>query len=217
MSEDEIYEKESKYDELINDLKYLREAAIPLKDKVRTKKQPGQKMKYWIELSEEVKHLSGFQTQKENWRTMEASIKNMRSLIRQFALWNSLLKTVEGKFGGGVFNFFKFLKWSMGLNLALSFLAISFIVIPEHFNNDEKSICDHSYVDHSIDVKNNSLWYEEKNSIICCSEAYDNQTFIKKEPLHVRTNNASAFFSDVAKVLLNTAQGDGYANLSQII
>ena len=210
---DEEDEEESEYAEMMYHLTALRQAAIPLKMKIRTKKADGQKLKYWPELSEQVGHLSGaawFQSQGENFRSMRALLRNMSNMFGEFALWNSLLKTVEGKFGGGVFNFFKFLKWSMGLNLIMAFLTVTLITVPEHFNEKEALMCDRGLIDVSIETHNSTLWFPEDEPIKqCCTEAYDNQTNIKREPLQVRTINASAFFSDIGTVLLNLVQGDG--------
>ena len=53
-----------------------------------------------------------------------------------FALWQNNLKKIEGRFGSGVFNFFKFMKWAMGLNLFMTVLTVLLISVPEHFNDE---------------------------------------------------------------------------------
>ena len=45
---------------------------------------------------------------------IKAGFAGVMEEIKQFALWNNKLKTVEGMYGSGVYNFFKFFKWSMG-------------------------------------------------------------------------------------------------------
>ena len=73
-------------------------------------------------------------------------------------------------------------------------------------------MCDRGLIDVSIETHNSTLWFPEDDPTIikhCCTEAYDNQTDIKREPLQVSTMNASAFFSDIGTILLNLVQGDG--------
>jgi len=206
--EDDGDEEESnEYEELRYHLTTLREAAIPLNKKIRTQKAEGQKMKYWPELSQEVHHLSGaawFQSQEDNLRRLNGSLKSMRNTVGEFALWNSLLKTVEGRFGGGVFNFFKFLKWSMALNLTM-FVLMFLIIVPEFVNKKEKAVCS------TEDMwGNGSLWYPKDDAKNCCSVAYADLLDIKEEPLAIGTNNAKSFFGDLGTVLLNLIQGDGW-------
>jgi len=205
--DDEDEEENNEYEEMMYHLRTLREAAVPLNKKITTQKASGQKMKYWPELSQEVHHLSGtawFQAQEDNVRRIQGSLKNMRSTISEFALWNSLLKTVEGRFGGGVFNFFKFLKWSMALNLTM-FVLMFLIIVPEFWNEKENAHCN------SLDrYGNGSLWYPKNNATNCCSAAYGDLINMKKEPLSIRTNNAKSFFGDLGTVLANLVQGDGW-------
>ena len=208
--DDEDEEENNEYEEMMYHLRTLREAAVPLNKKITTQKASGQKMKYWPELSQEVHHLSGtawFQAQEDNVRRLQGSLKNIRSTISEFALWNSLLKTVEGRFGGGVFNFFKFLKWSMALNLTM-FVLMFLIIVPEFWNEKENAHCN------SLDrYGNGSLWYPKNNATNCCSAAYGDLINMKKEPLSIRTNNAKSFFGDLGTVLANLVQGDGYDSI----
>ena len=100
----------------------------------------------------------------------------------------------------------------MGLNLIMAFLTVTLITVPEHFNEKEALMCDRGLIDVSIETHNSSLWFPEDDPTIikqCCTEAYDNQTNIKREPLQVCAINSSAFFSNIGTVLLNLVQGDG--------
>ena len=99
---DEIGNEE---DDLVLKLKKLREAVVPLKVKIQGN--------VWPELREKLNKESA-----ESLRTKSNNIKagfvGLLEEIQQFALWNNKLKTVEGMYGSGVYNFFKFFKWSMG-------------------------------------------------------------------------------------------------------
>ena len=103
-------------DDLVLKLKKLREAVVPLTVKIRQGNA-------WPELREKLNKETA-----ESLRTKSNNVKAgfvaVLENIKQFALWNNKLKTVEGMYGSGVYNFFKFFKWSMGLNLMMMLLTV---------------------------------------------------------------------------------------------
>ena len=92
----------------------------------------------------------------------------------------------------------------MALNLTM-FVLMFLIVVPEFWNKKENAQCN------SADrYGNGSLWYPTDYARNCCSAAYADLIDIKEKPLAIRTNNATAFFSDLGTVLLDLGQGQGY-------
>ncbi|XP_018570841.1 transmembrane channel-like protein 3 isoform X2 [Anoplophora glabripennis] len=56
---------------------------------------------------------------------------SMKNLAYTFELWYGTVKQIEGNFGSGVANFFKFLRWIFILNAIMALVSFSFIVIPQ--------------------------------------------------------------------------------------
>ena len=126
--------------------------------------------------------------------------EGLTSLVERFALCDDLLKRVEGQFGSGVYNFFKFFKWSLGLNLVLTLLTVLLITMPEHFINHPQPLCDIS------NFTNNQLFLEEEAET-CCSVLYNKNQEWKTDQLHFASN--IDFFKDLGIFLLHLVQGDG--------
>ncbi|KAI5633425.1 TMC domain-containing protein [Phthorimaea operculella] len=76
-------------------------------------------------------------------------------IMGKLELWQSPMREIEGKFGTGVVSYFLFLKWLLFLNLIISLLVISFLILPHVLLVEEESDCDVS-----------------QNSSACCAEAY---------------------------------------------
>ena len=127
--------------------------------------------------------------------------EGLTSLVERFALCNDLLKKVEGQFGSGVYNFFKFFKWALGLNLVLTLLTVLLIAVPEHFINHPEPLCDIS------NFTNNQLFLKEEAET-CCSVLYNKNQEWKKDQLHFASN--IDFFKDFGIFLLHLVQGDGW-------
>ena len=183
---DDIADEE---DDLVLKLKKLKEAVVPLKVKIRQGNA-------WPELREKLNKetADSLRTRSNN---IKAGFVGVLEEIKQFALWNNKLKTVEGMYGSGVYNFFKFFKWSMGLNLMMMLLTM-LIVIPESFNDDEEPVCP------VFSLQGSS--FPTNISDECCSELYLEKQ--KLEEIHVSMN--IDFFEDVGNILLDMVFGDGY-------
>ena len=181
-------------EDLVSKLKKLKEAVVPLKVKIREGNA-------WPELREKLNKETA-----ESLRTKSSDIKagfvEVLENIKQFALWNNKLKTVEGMYGSGVYNFFKFFKWSMGLNLMMMLLTM-LIVIPESFNDDEAPVCQDPNFSLDLNVFPTNLSDE------CCSQIYIEKRALEK--IHVSTN--IDFFEDVGNILLDMVFGDGYCTV----
>ena len=126
--------------------------------------------------------------------------EDLTSVVERFALSNHLLKRVEGQFGSGVYHFFKFFKWSLGLNLVLTLLTVLLITVPEHFLSHPEPLCDIS------NFTNNQLFLKEEAET-CCSVLYNKNQEWKKDQLHFASN--IDFFKDLGIFLLHLVQGDG--------
>ena len=181
-------------DDLVLKLKKLREAVVPLTVKIRQGNA-------WPELREKLNKETA-----ESLRTKSNNVKAgfvaVLENIKQFALWNNKLKTVEGMYGSGVYNFFKFFKWSMGLNLMMMLLTM-LIVIPESFNADENPVC--QAANFSLDIN----FYPTNLSDECCSQFYLEKQALEK--IHVSNN--IHFFEDVGNILIDLVFGDGYCTV----
>ena len=181
-------------EDLVSKLKKLKEAVVPLKVKIREGNA-------WPELREKLNKETA-----ESLRTKSSDIKagfvEVLENIKHFALWNNKLKTVEGMYGSGVYNFFKFFKWSMGLNLMMMLLTM-LIVIPESFNDDEAPVCQDPNFSLDANIFPTNLSDE------CCSQLYLEKRALEK--IHVSTN--IDFFEDVGNILLDMVFGDGYCTV----
>ena len=138
------------------------------------------------------------------WARITGFYHKSAEMINKFALWNSKLKKVEGQFGSGVYNFFNFLKWSMGLNLLMTVLTLMLICVPEHYNDDIIPDCNTTV------YKINNTMFPEDYVDDCCTNLYDKNQQFKREPLDVTFSSFSSFMSDIGNILLSLFQGDGY-------
>merc|ERR1719342_1926454 len=86
--------------------------------------------------------------------------------INRFALWENNLRKIEGRFGSGVYNFFKFMKWAMGLNLFMTVLTVLLISVPEHFNDEKPPEC-------NVTDFNNMTMFLPEDVDGCCSAIYN--------------------------------------------
>ena len=178
-------------DDLVLKLKKLKEAVIPLKVKIHHGNA-------WPELREKI-NKEAADSLRTKTNNIKAGFAGVMEEIKQFALWNNKLKTVEGMYGSGVYNFFKFFKWSMGLNLMMMLLTM-LIVIPESFNDDEEPVCQAA----NFSLQENT--FPTNLSDECCSELY----LGKLEEIHVSMN--IDFFEDVGNILIDMVFGDGYCD-----
>ena len=207
----------SEYQDFLENLQNLREACLPLAQKMRPISQTGtkssKKMKRWPELKDDAKQFSGnFGSKNTSMSSWRGRTKEAKGWLDGFALWGNLLRGVEGKFGSGVFEYFKFLKWSMGLNLSMALLGIAFIVLPQLLLNgreEELHSCGLKSTPPLEDTRNNSLWYPKDNVTECCSEQYSIQQKQKRD-LGWPPGNATDFFDIVSTVLVSMVMGDGW-------
>ncbi|XP_020912687.2 transmembrane channel-like protein 7 [Exaiptasia diaphana] len=54
----------------------------------------------------------------------------LKDMLKNWELWRSDLKEVEGQFGSGVVSYFSFLRWLVFLNLLIFLLEYGFVVLP---------------------------------------------------------------------------------------
>ena len=190
---DSEWEDEGKTAGSLLKVKKLKDAILPLREKRRR----------WPELRETL------DSDNSDWllssgRRFRGKFsqhwEGLSSLVERFALSSDLLKRVEGQFGSGVYHFFKFFKWSLGLNLVLSLLTVLLITVPEHFISHPQPLCDIS------NFTKNQLFLKEEAET-CCSVLYNKNQEWKKDQLHFATN--IDFFKDLGIFLLHLVQGDG--------
>jgi len=106
-SRDELVHADQSSDEESSDnmlrVKELKEAIVPLRERMRR----------WPEVREMLEDDSSLWLLGSGRRLRGGCARHwdgLTSLVERVALWNYLLKGVEGKFGSGVFHFFKFFK-----------------------------------------------------------------------------------------------------------
>ena len=192
---------------LNNDLKSLREACLPLSEKIRPKPNQGERrtvgaevqakrLKRWPQIKQEAareQHTFGeSKTNMEAWGSRATEVKNS---VNRFTFWTDMLRKVEGKFGSGVFNYFKFLKWSMGLNLCLAFLTFCLIILPQYISKQEpvNPSCPSQPM-----VNNMSLWFPPNQTKACCTEQWQlKQTNYKAQHFNWPPTDAGNFFGMV--------------------
>ena len=136
------------------------------------------------------------------WLSLSSFWNTSKEFINRFALWNTKLKKVEGVFGSSVYNYFKFLKWAMGLNLFMTVLTVMLISVPEHYNDEEVAMC-------NVTDYQNMTMFPPESLDQCCTSLYILNQEWKRDPLDVSFTSFSAFAEDVGYVLLNLFQGDG--------
>ncbi|XP_063370532.1 transmembrane channel-like protein 7 isoform X2 [Cydia amplana] len=77
-------------------------------------------------------------------------------VMGKLELWQSPMREIEGSFGTGVVSYFLFLRWLLFLNLVISLLVVTFLILPKTLLVEDPQEC------------NENL----PNSTECCSEAY---------------------------------------------
>ena len=179
-------------------LKQLREAPIPLRQKLHG--TTWKNLRDELETDLDVGDLLANST-RGFWTSVQSVYRGFKDFINRFALWNSKLKKVEGRFGSGVYNFFNFLKWAMGLNLAMSLLTVLLVMVPEHFSEEEVPECP-GFPSHE-----NMTMFPSQDVDLCCSTLYTENQDLKRDPLRIGLN--SDFFKDIGNILLNLLYGDG--------
>ena len=103
-------------------------------------------------------------------------------------------------YGSGVYNFFKFFKWSLGLNLMMMLLTLMLITVPEHINEEENPVC-------QANLSLEESLFPTEFADDCCAQKYLRSQNENREQLNV-ANNIN-FFEDVGIILMNLFLGDG--------
>lgn len=62
-----------------------------------------------------------------------------RDVIFSFEFWYEPIRQIEGHFGSAVGSYFYFLRWLFVLNLFLSILITTFVIIPQALHDVETS------------------------------------------------------------------------------
>ena len=186
------------------ELKALREAGLPLSQKIRG--QPSERIKLWPQLVAEAQSSETFNLGENAARikSWKSNAKEAKKKVDRFTLWTDRLRKIEGKFGSGVFNYFKLLKWSMMLNLCMALLSFCFIVLPRIIlEHKEEQVVEQCTVDStppppSMGAPNGSLWYDPNNVKTCCTEQWmkiqDNNSKFSWGEGEGQGHNASMFF-----------------------
>ena len=181
-------------------MKQFRERPIPLWQKMRSDEWKSIK----TDIQDEIDATDRFTNSTRGlWESISGTYNSTKEFISKFALWNNQLKMVEGTFGSGVYNFFKFLKWAMGLNLLMTVLAVMLISVPEHFNGEFEPICNVSHW-------GNMTLFPETDVDNCCSAIYNKNQGNKRDPLKVSFASFVEFITDIGYILINLLYGDGW-------
>ena len=219
-ADDDQDEVDSGIGQVLEDLKSLREACLPLSEKIRPKQNQGerrtvgaeaqsQRIKRWPQIKQqaaqefEVHTFGDSMTKMEAWGSRATEVKNS---VNKFTFWTNRLRKVEGKFGSGVFNYFKFLKWSMFLNFCLALLTLFLIILPQYILVEEPVglSCDYA-------APNNSLWFPVNQTKVCCSEKWqEKQETYRQKNFNWPPTSAGNFFGMVGTGLLDFLMGDGW-------
>lgn len=198
-SDEEDGGEEEEEDNLGDLLKKLRQAPIPLSRKRHH--QDWRKVLAGLDRDKDALEMLQAST-KGFWAKVMKMYNDLAEALASFALWKSKLKKVEGTFGSGVYNFFKFMKWAMGLNLLMTLLTVMLIMVPEHYNDDTQPIC-------PVDNYRNMTMFPQDDIDACCTVLYQTNQKWKRDPLDVTIKSAKGFFEDIGTILLNLIQGDG--------
>ena len=181
-------------------MKQFRESPIPLWQKMRSEEWKDIK----TDIQDEIDATDRFtNSTKGLWESISGTYNSTKEFISKFALWNSQLKMVEGTFGSGVYNFFKFLKWAMGLNLLMTLLTVMLVSVPEHFNDEIEPSC-------NVSNWQNLTLFPELDADTCCSAIYNKNQEVKREPLSVSFESFVEFITDIGYILINLLYGDGW-------
>ena len=217
-SDDDVVDGE--YHDFLEDVQCLREACMPLAQKLRASGQPhlaatrpdSRKIKRWPELQEEARKLAfgGLAGARSGRvKAMRNQARQVRSTVGTFALWGDMLRAVEGRFGSGVYNYFNFLKWSMALNLGMFLIGMAFIVIPQMFPDSDKPD-NMMTVDQCNMTINGTTFVPKENATECCSAFYKAEQAENRD-LGWPPANASTFFTvTLKKAALGLVQGNGW-------
>ena len=181
-------------------MKQFRESPIPLWQKMRSEEWKDIK----TDIQDEIDATDRFtNSTKGLWESISGTYNSTKEFISKFALWNSQLKMVEGTYGSGVYNFFKFLKWAMGLNLLMTLLTVMLVSVPEHFNDEIEPSC-------NVSNWQNLTLFPELDADTCCSAIYNKNQEVKREPLSVSFESFVEFITDIGYILINLLYGDGW-------
>ena len=106
-------------------------------------------------------------------------------------------------YGSGVYNFFKFFKWAIGLNLIMMILVLMLITVPDLVsqNDDVAKVCQAN-----VSLEENNL-FPSSMANDCCSGMYLITQKVKQEELDVSSN--IQFFEDIGWLLSRVLLGDG--------
>ncbi|XP_075987961.1 transmembrane channel-like protein 7 [Anticarsia gemmatalis] len=80
-------------------------------------------------------------------------------IVGKLELWQSPMREIEGKFGTGVVSYFIFLRWLLFLNITISLLIITFMILPKTLLTETEYFCDNP----------------NQNTSGCCSNHYLSQ------------------------------------------
>ncbi|CAH1271433.1 TMC3 [Branchiostoma lanceolatum] len=122
-TEEEILENIQRQKEIIE---AIRKQPWRMKKKLKTLKVAQDYLeKYEGKLSKS----RGYQEATERvWKKIRRELANFASF---FIPWDTRIKTIESYFGSVVASYFIFLRWLFWINIALSILMLSFVVLPE--------------------------------------------------------------------------------------
>ena len=218
-ADDDQDEVDSGFGQVLDDLKSLREACLPLSEKIRPQNQGERKtvgaeaqskrVKRWPQIKQQAAQEFQRHTFEDSTTNMKAwgnRATDVKNSVNKFTLWPNRLRKVEGKFGSGVFNYFKFLKWSMGLNICLALLTLCLIVLPQYILVEEQAGLSCNY-----NATDNSLWFPVNQTKACCSEKWqEKQEIYRSKKFNWPPTSAGNFFGMLGTGLLDFFMGDGW-------
>jgi hypothetical protein len=221
-------EPDGEYQSFLEEVRALREASLPLAQKVRPGRQqssgrasaapggPGQRIKRWPQLKLEAAKfaINNFGEKSKMVKAWGTNAKEAKNNFNSFALWPNLLRRVEGRFGSGVYSYFKFLKWSMGLNLVMVLLTFAFIVLPQLvlINDNAAELYENctslSVVPAGYQNSTKTKWFPKEDATACCGKEWRLDQAGKRDLGQWPPLNATQFFDIAKKALLGLLMGN---------